>query len=82
MLVRKVLHDDLGSIVISVILGLGLAALFRRACTGDHCVVVKSPSLAEVSKHFYKVDADCFKYTPQVVPCPDDGSAVVAVGEQ
>jgi hypothetical protein len=74
MLVKKVLNDGMGSIVISILLGLGLAALFRRACKGDRCIVIKAPSLTEVAKHYYKVDADCFKYTPQVVPCTRGGA--------
>jgi hypothetical protein len=71
MLVKKLVDDKFGSIVVSVILGLGLAALFRRACKGDGCMVVKAPNAGEVSKYYYKIDADCFKYTPQVVPCPE-----------
>ena len=75
-LVSSVLKDDTGSAVISVILGLGLAALFRRACKGGRCVVVKSPKLEELRRFVYKVDDDCYKYTPHVVPCatkPDGG---------
>lgn len=71
--VKEVMKDKTGSIVISVLLGLGLAALFRRACTGDSCVVVKAPSLAEVQRHTYQLGASCYKYTPQVVACPMGG---------
>lgn len=67
--VSTVLKDETGSAVISVILGLGLAALFRRACKGGRCVVVKSPKLDELRRFVYKVDDDCYKYTPHVVPC-------------
>lgn len=68
-LVNKVMEDSTGSIIISVILGLGLAALFRRACKGGRCIVVKSPKLDDLNKFVYKVDDDCYKYTPHVVPC-------------
>lgn len=70
MHLKKLANDHLGSIVISVILGLGLAALFQRVCTGDSCVVIKAPSLADVRKYTYKLDQSCYKYTPEVVPCP------------
>ncbi len=82
MLVKKVMTDGTGSIVISVLLGLGLAALFRKACNGNSCVVIKAPNLTEVSKYTYKLDTDCFKYRPQVVPCPLAKGGVTAVSDE
>lgn len=70
MFVKRVLDDKYGTIVVSVILGLGLAALFRRACQGDSCFVVKSPNLGDLKKYTYRIDSQCYKYTPEVVPCP------------
>jgi hypothetical protein len=70
MIVAKVLKNNFGSILISVILGLGLAAVFRRVCVGDSCVVVKAPSAKEVDEYVYKIDTSCYKYTPNVIPCP------------
>ena len=69
MFVKRMLSDKFGSILISVLLGLGLAALFRRVCSGDGCVVVKAPSEKEIRDFVYKVDASCYKYTPNAVPC-------------
>lgn len=67
---KKLMESNTGAIIISVIIGLGLAALFRRACHGDGCVVIKAPNMEEVKKHVYKIQSDCFKYTPEVIPCP------------
>ncbi len=58
-----------GSILISILLGLGLAAVFRRACSGDRCIVIKPPPKDYVAKHYFKIDGDCFKYTPKVTSC-------------
>lgn len=58
-----------GKIVVSVILGFGLATLFRKICKGTTCIVVKGPKISEVDKYFYKVEDKCFKYTPYVSPC-------------
>ena len=69
MFVKKMLRDKFGSIMISVILGLGLAAMFRRACSGDGCIVVKPPNHKEIDEYVYKIDKSCFKYTPNLVPC-------------
>jgi hypothetical protein len=79
MQVKKVLQSQAGSILISVLLGLGLAAMFRRACSGDGCLVIKAPNLSEVQKHLYKVESDCYKYTPEVIPCPRKSAGVLSV---
>ena len=71
MLVRDIFNDRSGSILFSVILGLGLAAVFRRVCHGDQCIVVHSPNMDEVRDSVYRVNPDeCFRYTPEVIPCP------------
>lgn len=58
-----------GSIVFSIIIGLGLASLFRQVCKGSHCVVVKGPNSEEIANHVFKNGEDCFKYTPVIVDC-------------
>jgi hypothetical protein len=58
-----------GTIAVSVILGLGLAAMFRQVCSKGNCIVIKGPNTAEVEKNVYKIKGDCFKYTPHVVKC-------------
>jgi hypothetical protein len=70
MFVTKILNDRFGSILVSVILGLGLAAVFRRVCHGDGCVVVRAPDAKELAENVYKTDSSCYRYTPNLVPCP------------
>ena len=67
-MIGRILESKLGQILISIILGLGLATVFRKVCK-DNCVIVKGPSLDEINKFYYKIDDDCFKYTPQVTHC-------------
>lgn len=71
----KALNTPTGSIVVSVILGLGLAAIFRRACKGDRCIVIKGPMPADINKFVYKIEDDCYKYTPYAVHCPSETAA-------
>ena len=69
MIITELLNNPVGRIVFSIILGLGLAALFRQVCKGDECHVIKGPKPSEVQKYYYKIDDDCFKYTPYVTSC-------------
>lgn len=69
------LRTKAGAIVISIILGLGLAALiFRKTCDGSGCVVIQGPNPKEIADHVYKVKDECYQYTPYVTEC--DSSAV------
>lgn len=74
MVFQRVMTDPFGRIVISVILGLGLAALFRRACSGDGCVVIQSPDSKDVNDYVYRINSACYKYSPNVIPCPMKGA--------
>ena len=68
-MIEDLLNTPMGQLVLSVILGLGLAAVFKKVCTGQNCIVVQSPDLKEIDKYYYKIDSTCFKYTPYVSEC-------------
>lgn len=69
-LIMEKLDSPAGSIFLSVLLGLGLAALFRKACTGNNCIVIHTgPQRDEIESVFYKVNNDCFKYQPVLSEC-------------
>ena len=68
-MIGHIFESKIGAIVISSILGLGLAAVFRQVCKGNECIVVKSPNLDDINKYYYKIDSDCFKYSPYVTTC-------------
>ena len=58
-----------GTIIVSVILGLGFAAMFRQVCSKETCMVIKGPNAKEVEANVYKNRDACYKYTPHVVEC-------------
>jgi hypothetical protein len=61
-----------GKLIVSVVLGLGLACIFRSVCKGDSCIVLKAPDMKEIRKYTYKIDDECWKYDPYASKC-DDG---------
>jgi hypothetical protein len=63
------MENEEGIIIISVILGFGLATLFRKACKDKGCYVIKGPKMSDVQPYYFKVDERCYKYSPVVVPC-------------
>lgn len=67
--IRAALHSDLGGKLISILLGFGLATLFRQSCNGSDCIVITRSNQEEASKYVYKIDEECYTYTPYVTPC-------------
>lgn len=67
--VKRLMLSKTGSILISIVLGLGLAALFRKACKDNQCIVIKGPNVEEIQRHYYKVNDDCYKYEPVLSKC-------------
>ena len=71
----ELLFNPTGRILISIIWGLGLAALFKSACKHRNCQVIqyKGPNPEEVKKSYYKYGNDnCYKYTPYISRCDSD----------
>lgn len=67
--IKKLFESKIGSILISIILGLGLAALFRSACKDGKCIVIEGPPRQDTDKYYYKFDNSCYKYTPVATEC-------------
>jgi hypothetical protein len=58
----KFLHTESGRILMSIILGLGLATLFRTVCKGKNCVIYKAPPIDEIDDNVYKFGDKCYTY--------------------
>lgn len=69
MILTDIMNNPFGRIIVSVILGLGLASLFRKVCSSKNCIIVKGPAQNEIDKFYYKIDDDCYKYTPYASKC-------------
>lgn len=69
MFLDKILDDPIGRIVLSILLGFGLATLFRKACSGSNCIIINGPPIKELNDNVYKIDDDCYKYTPEATLC-------------
>ncbi len=58
-----------GIIILSIIWGLGLSALFRKVCKGRTCIVMRGPKPVEMHNKIYKFDNKCYKYTAANTQC-------------
>lgn len=66
---EKFVHTERGKIIMSIILGFGLASLFRTVCKGRNCLMFHAPPLDDFKDKIYKSNNKCFKYTPISTKC-------------
>lgn len=60
--------------LISVVLGFGIAALFRPLCKGPECLIVRGPAVADIRGSVYQYGTRCVEFVAKPVPCPQKGA--------
>ena len=68
----KLIESKLGRVLVSVILGLGLATLFRKSCKTKECTVFLPPDISSIKDDIYQYDNKCIKYKEKIVKCDND----------
>ena len=65
------------STFISLILGFGIAALFRPVCKGPDCVVVRGPPVQDIRNAVYQFGSKCIEFKTVPQECPKKGTVPV-----
>jgi hypothetical protein len=68
-MIRKLAKNDVGKVIISIILGLGISALFRKVCNDRDCLVIQGPPIEEVENNIHSFDGKCYKYKAKSTSC-------------
>jgi hypothetical protein len=58
----KFVHTETGKVIMSLLLGFGLASLFRTVCKDKNCLTFHAPPLEEIKDKIYKENEKCVKY--------------------
>ncbi len=66
---KRLLHSSLGRIIISILIGLGLATLFRKVCDDKNCLTFRGPILGDIDGKIYKHGEKCFSYSAVSTQC-------------
>lgn len=69
MYIRRLLYNPYSSIIISMILGFGLATLFRKTCSIRGCYVFRGPPMNKIEGQTFKMNDKCYKYNYQHETC-------------
>lgn len=68
-MLKEVFNSDFGRILVSVVLGFGLATMFVKVCKGTGCTIITGPPIKEIKDTVYRIDDTCYKYSPVVTKC-------------
>jgi hypothetical protein len=66
---KELINSTRGRYVFSILLGLGLATLFRKACNNRNCLIFKAPSLDNIKNKVFGHNNKCYKYIPESTSC-------------
>lgn len=66
---KRFANDDVGKTIISIILGLGLSALFRKVCSDRSCIIIQGPPVKEIENKIFSLDSKCYKYKSKSTSC-------------
>jgi hypothetical protein len=69
MYLGKFVHTENGRIIMSILLGFGLASLFRTVCKNKDCLIFHAPPLEQINNKIYKSGDKCVKYNPVATKC-------------
>lgn len=72
----KFVHTERGKILMSILLGFGLASLFRQICKDNNCVSFRAPPLDDFKDKIYKNNGKCIKYSPVATKCSFNAKTV------
>lgn len=69
---KRLLTTPLGQMIISILLGIGLATLFHNVCKDKNCIVFNGPVISNIEGKTYKYNEKCYKYTINSTICSND----------
>jgi hypothetical protein len=74
----KFLHGETGRILMSIILGLGLASLFRKVCKDRDCISFNGPVIGDIDGKIYQYGEKCYQYQSNAESC-DQNKRIVDI---
>lgn len=77
MYLDKFVHSKTGKVIMSIILGIGLATFFRAVCKGKRCRIISSPPMEEIDNQTYKFNDKCYTFEKNPINCQRNKKTVL-----
>ena len=72
---ENILSQNFGAIMISIILGLGFASLFKRVCK-NNCIIYKVDNYKKIKDNIYEWNENCYQYQKVDVKCKKESKYI------
>lgn len=69
MYVKRLLYNPYSDRLISIILGFGLATLFRKVCNDRNCLIFKAPPINKIHNKIFKYNNKCYSFSHNSIHC-------------
>jgi hypothetical protein len=76
MELKRILHSKNGRILMSILLGIGISTLFRKACKERNCLIFKAPHFDKIKDKVFKFDDKCYTYQESLKRCNKNKKSV------
>jgi len=71
---KDLINSTRGKYAFSILLGLGLATLFRKACSSRNCLTFKAPSLDKIKGKIFGHNNKCYNFEDKSTSCNNDNT--------
>ncbi len=71
-MLKNILHTNIGKIILSILLGLGLSTIFRQVCNSRDCYKFIGPKHNELRDKIFASDSEktkCYTLVEENIPC-------------
>jgi hypothetical protein len=72
MYLRRLIYSEVGKYVMSILLGLGLATLFRKVCNDRSCLVFHAPHINKIKGQVFDFDGKCYTFEEKAERCDEN----------
>ena len=63
------MNSTKGKIIFSILLGFGIATLFRKACKNRNCLVFRAPVINKIKDKVFEFNYKFYHYTEKNTTC-------------
>lgn len=76
---ERLLYTEVGKMFISILLGLGLATLFRKVCKDKECIEFHGPVINEINGKVFQYGNECYKFKQRAAEKCDTSKKIVGI---
>ena len=66
---KKLIYSERGKLILSIIIGFGIATFFRKTCKDKSCLSFKAPPVDDIEDKTYQFNDKCYQFVQKQSTC-------------